>query len=323
MKRAYTSFTHLASSVNKDFSLAFTYIQVTNRFVRLTVFATIFPLFFNLSLSSCSPSDTISPDSDAHSSAREAASILNVDGFENSSQASFWLSELWTKDAGKVSSEQHRAGKQSMRFSWTPNQADGTNKMLHSELATRPLDIGETERWYGYSIYMPKSTMADDPESVILNQWHGFADPGAEDTYPPLLFTLEANNIIKVCYRSSDQPIKTLKQMFTKEKIIRLGTATFDQWVDYVVHVKWDPSGNTGILQVWKDGALVVNEQNISIGYLQQRKPYWKIGIYSWTGKSKLSERIVYYDEARIGGPLANYDAVKPGRNDNSAKDQH
>ncbi|QIP16694.1 hypothetical protein G8759_30655 [Spirosoma aureum] len=321
MNRAFTSFTYLTTSVNKNFSLVFTYIQATNRLVRLAVLTTLLPLFFNISLSSCTQADTISPESESHSSAREDASVLYTDGFENNQIANFWRTELRTPTAGLITSDKKRAGKQAMRFSWKSSQVNGTNDMLHSELAMGNTPIGETERWYGYSSYMPSSSMANEDQTVIVSQWHGHPDAGFEDSIPPLCIEIKSNDM-QLVYSASNKPIIKPLQSPTSMKRIDLGAAIFDRWVDYVVHVKWDPIGKTGQLQVWQDGVLLVNEQAISIGYIQNHKPFWKIGLYCWTGKSIYDEKVMYYDEARVGGPSANYDAVKPGRNDNSAKDQ-
>ena len=292
------------------------------RSIRLIMVTTLVSFFINISLSSCSQPDTIAPDSTvgAEEARLMAPSVLNADNFEGRKFNSFWIPELRTPTAGQLTTEQARTGKQAMRFSWKPSQYDGTNPTMHSELATAPLTNGETERWYGYSIYMPSRAMADDNETIVFCQWHGIPDPGFEDTIPPLAFYLEGGNQVKVYYRASNKPIKTLLQVPTSQKILRFGKATYDKWVDYVVHVKWDPTGKTGVLQIWQDGVLKADEQNISIGYPQQRKPYWKVGIYAWTGKSKYNERILFYDDVRIGGPTANYDAVKPGQASNSAR---
>jgi len=109
--------------------------------------------------------------------------------------------------------------------------------------------------------------MANDTEPVIISQWHGVPDDGVSHTVPPMAFTLEAGNKLTLTYRASSKPIVKVLQHPTSQKIIDLGTPSYDKWVDYVVHVKWDATGKTGVLQVWQDGALKVNEQNISIGY--------------------------------------------------------
>ncbi|QIP14685.1 hypothetical protein G8759_19750 [Spirosoma aureum] len=304
-----------STNKNKTFS------NLTTKALRLFILLVLIPLF-NLSLSSCSQSDSIAPESENHSAARENASILNVDGFESDKVGSFWSKELFTPTAGKLVNDLHRVGNQAMRFSWKPSQANGTNKMLHSELATSAIAPGDVaERWYGYSSYMPSASMAKDDQTVIVSQWHGVPDPGFEDSVPPLCIELNSDRL-KLWYCASNVAITKALQNSTSNKRLDLGAAIYDRWVDYVVHVKWDPTGKTGLLEIWQDGKRIVNEQGISIGYPQQRKPYWKCGLYCWMAKATYEEKSIYYDEVRIGGPSANYDAVKPGRNDNSAKVQ-
>jgi hypothetical protein len=283
--------------------------------VRVTIMLALITLFANLSLTSCSQSDTVAPQSEVtQSTARTNSKVINADGFEGSWFSNFWIPELRTATAGKISTDFARSGKQSMRFGWMPSQYDGTNTSMHSELGTDALKDGEVERWYGYSIYMPANKMADDNETIVFSQWHGVANAGEEDTVPPLAFYLEPNNQIKAYYRASNVAITKPLQVPTSQKILRLGTASYDKWVDYVVHIKWDPSGNTGILEIWQDGKQVANERNINIGYPQKYKPYWKAGIYAWTGKSKYAERVLYYDDVQIGNATATYDTVKPGQ---------
>lgn len=300
-------------------------VSLVNKVVRLAMLATLLPLFVNFSLSSCAQPDSISPNApeEVHSSAREMASVLNTDGFEDRQISKMWYKELRTPTAGLMTTEQHRVGKQAMRFSWKPSQYDGTNPTLHSELASKPLINGETERWYGYSMYFPSSSMANDNQTAIVTQWHGVPDPNFFDTVPPMAISVEPGNELSLIYRSHNAPItKQLVYPTSAQKIISLGTTPFDRWVDFVVHVKWDPTGNQGVLELWQDGVKKISERNISIGYMQQSKPYFKVGLYCWTGKSSRQERVLYYDDIRIGGPSANYDAVKPGRTNNSARPQ-
>lgn len=300
---------------------AATVISATSAFLKTGMIA----LFASLMLASCAKVDTIAPvatTTEEHSSAREDASLLNNDSFDDAKIGSFWGAELRTPTAGLSSNEQVRVGNKSMRFSWKPAQYDGTNNSMHSELLTKPLPVGETERWYGYSAYMPAASMANDSEPVIVSQWHGVPDPGFSDTVPPVAIYLNPDNKLTLVYRASSKPIEKLLQKPTSQKFIDLGQASFDQWVDYVVHVKWDPTSNTGVLQVWQNGVLKVNEQGISIGYPQINKPYWKVGLYAWTGNSSHTERVMYCDEVRIGGATATYNSVKPGRSNNSARIQ-
>lgn len=290
------------------------------RFSRTTILILGLSILSAFSLTSCSSTDDlVTPKTEVHSGAREAATVLNTDSFDDTKMGSFWYSELMTSTAGLLSAEQHRVGKKAMRFSWKASQADGTNKMLHSELATMYLTNGENERWYGYSSFMPSASMGNDANTVIVSQWHGVADPGYSDTVPPLRFELTSDKL-QIVYTASSKPITQLMQTPTSQKIIPLGAALYNRWVDYVVHVKWDSNGSTGVLQVWQNGVLKVDDQKINIGYPQKNKPYWKVGLYCWTGKSRAAERTIYCDDVRIAGPNADYDSVKPGLGDGSAR---
>jgi hypothetical protein len=193
--------------------------------------------------------------------------------------------------------------------------------MLRSELATQAIQPGETpERWYGYSSYMPSTSMANDNKTAIVSQWHGVPDDNTSHTVPPLAISIEPGNRVQVMYFASSKPIVKVMQHPTTKTTLDVGPAVFDRWVDYVVHIKWDATGKTGLLEIWQDGQQIVNKQNISIGYPEMRQPYWKMGLYCWTAQSVYTEKNIYYDEARIGGPSANYDTVKPGQSEGSAR---
>ena len=302
---------HIFSSIAPSFS------NRTTKGLRKSLSYMIGSLSLAMLMSSCSQPDSVTPQTEA-TAAREATTLLNKDEFETSKIASFWSTEIHGGEA-YMTKEQVRAGKQAMRFSFQLSKYDGTNSTAHTEIATTPLAEGETERWYGYSLYMSSASMANDPEPAILSQWHGVPDEGMAHTVPPLCFTLR-NNQLELAYTASYKPIVKALQNPTSSKLIDMGTVQYDQWVDYVVHVKWDATGKQGVLQVWQNGVLKVDEQNISIGYPESHKPYWKIGIYCWSGKAKASERVVYYDETRIGGTSASYDAVRPGRSNGTAK---
>ncbi len=289
------------------------------RLIRVAMFAVMIPFFF-----SCAQPDTIAPAAVATEayapSARESTSLLGTDNFEDKAIAKFWRTELRTANAGVITADKHRSGKQAMRFTWTPAQANGTNDMLHSELAVGGLQVDENERWYGYSSFMPSASMANDNQTVIVSQWHGQADPGFEDSVPPVAISVEPGNKLQVVYRASNVAITKPLQHPTTQVITDMGAAKFDQWVDFVIHVKWDATGTTGLLEIWQDGVKIISKQGISIGYPQMHKPYFKAGLYCWTGQSKFAEKAIYYDEVRIGGATSSYNDVKPGRNDNTAK---
>jgi hypothetical protein len=41
--------------------------------------------------------------------------------------------------------------------------------------------------------------------------------------------------------------------------------------------------------------------------------PYFKFGVYKWEWGTLASQRVIYYDELRVGNANSSYDEVKPG----------
>jgi len=83
-----------------------------------------------------------------------------------------------------------------------------------------------------------------------------------------------------------------------------------------VFHVKWSHKSD-GILQVWKDGQLIVDKKGPNT-YNDQVGPYFKIGVYKPDWKenpqaSNTDKRVLYFDQVRIGDNNAGYSAVTPG----------
>jgi hypothetical protein len=81
------------------------------------------------------------------------------------------------------------------------------------------------------------------------------------------------------------------------------------RWTDFVIHYK--PSDrSTGILEVWKDGALVV-QHNGPNTVRDKQGPYLKLGLYK--GTYSAPPKSVYHDELRVAsGPYAGYSDVAP-----------
>jgi hypothetical protein len=87
--------------------------------------------------------------------------------------------------------------------------------------------------------------------------------------------------------------------------------ATRGAWTDFVVHAKWSYTGTSGLLEVWKNGAQVVNQTGPNI-YNDQTNGYMKIGFYKWSWPSSIPVRIAYFDAVRIAGAGGNYATVAP-----------
>jgi len=114
-----------------------------------------------------------------------------------------------------------------------------------------------------------------------------------------------------------------------------------DKWTDWVVRIRWNywkvgtkdnkafmPVASTeniagsptaGLIQVWKNGKLIVDQSPVQIGAHDNAGPTFSAGLYKgWrTAADRASDpivdRLIYFDEFRYGGPNATYASVAPG----------
>lgn len=57
----------------------------------------------------------------------------------------------------------------------------------------------------------------------------------------------------------------------------------------------------------------VIDRQNMSNSYNDAAYPYLKFGLYKEKWGPSTSERVIYFDEVKIGDSNSNYDEIKPG----------
>ncbi|WP_338868576.1 heparin lyase I family protein [Spirosoma sp. SC4-14] len=246
------------------------------------------------------------------------SSVITADDFEEPQFPFYFLNQATNKSDISFSPEQSRAGNTSLKFHLTsqPNKLSPPgNYASRAELSTFSSNIDTTEAWYGFSMFVPAATMKNDAYPVLLMQWpssyFGYKGGYSYGT-PPILLILQPNSKLQLIYSYSPTTPVAPNQAAIGPSVTRnLGKITFDQWVDYVVHVRFSPAALTGILQLWQDGTPVVNEQRIRLGY-RAGKPLWKFGINCYTGSASHTEKTVYFDQIRIGTQTACYDAVAP-----------
>jgi hypothetical protein len=207
------------------------------------------------------------------------------------------------------------AGHKAVRFA-VPRAPDS----FRSEISL-PHEPGFHERWYGERILVPKEWVPDPARAVdIVMQWH--AIPGNwRATYPNLEISVGHTNwIIRQSFgNAQEKPTRTSLKL---AEPVRPG-----EWVSWVIHAKWS-SGDDGLLQIWKDGRLVVERQGINVYSTigEDYTPYLKTGIYrpEWhldkAGKREAFEnerpaatnKVIYATDVKIGSERARYEDVAP-----------
>ncbi|MFV8819475.1 polysaccharide lyase [Haliea sp. E17] len=197
----------------------------------------------------------------------------------------------------KVSSRYSRRGGYAMES--TISNSSSNKKRTEAIL---PGKIGKMQfgrdYWIGFSIYLPAGWTVPN-KMEILAQIHRTPDKGEAGGQPP------------VAIYSGSGEWKVTSQEWGGKQDWLLNSVYEDvgRWTDFVIHYRPSYTSN-GILEVWKDGALVAkrsgaNTAKDAIG------PYFKMGIYK--GTYSAPTKTVYHDELRIAsGPYASYADVAP-----------
>jgi hypothetical protein len=184
-----------------------------------------------------------------------------------------------------------------------------------------PHERGFNERWYGARMLVPAEWVFDSNRgNDIVMQWH--AIPGNwRATYPNLEISIGNTNwFVRQSYGTA-QTKPTRTNTILKDKV-KPG-----KWVSWVVHAKWSPRAD-GILQIWKDGRLVINLKgaNVYSSIGLEYTPYLKTGIYhpEWylnsdrkrkafkEEKAVAKNKVIFVTDVKVGRENATYKDVAP-----------
>lgn len=162
----------------------------------------------------------------------------------------------------------------------------------------------KSERWYGMSIFLPTSYIADPCEEILF-QWKGVnkvSQDGYSMSNPPLAM-LTKNGRWQLNIKPKDK--------FTN---IDLGTYEPNKWTDWVFHIKWSYEDD-GLLQIWKNGVLVLDRKGPNT-YYDLVGNFFKMGIYKYGWKegyySNTTQRTAYFDEFKVGNENSSFNDVAP-----------
>lgn len=234
--------------------------------------------------------------SNCNTSRRTESGILLESFFEGDTPLKGWDNDQHCCAYSVSQSTAHFSeGTHSLRL--TVRDSDSrTSGSIRSELVQEADEEG-AERWYGFKMYLEKWKVDNAGEHVF--QWH---PENARGSATISLWTSDGR------YQFVTNPDGGAND-YTD-----LGPIVSDSWVSWILHVKW-ADDNTGVLQLWKDEKLVIDRHHV----ITSTEPgaYFKLGInkFGWgTDSSSVSERVLYFDEVRIGNAHAGYAGVKPGK---------
>jgi hypothetical protein len=195
-----------------------------------------------------------------------------------------------------------RDGLYTYRFVVHPG--DFLNDGQRSELSATQAQTGGypgVQTWYAWSVYFPANYNPTPDAFNIFTQWHQTG-----------ISTKACRPGPNIAFRTSDntRPL-TLQMVVTGGPIpsgchtshidIRLGTLTFDRWIDFTFHVMWSPNPAIGFVQVFMDGQQVVPITHLATMYPNDGV-FVKQGIYRAP-----SDRVstLYEDAIRRGATKA------------------
>lgn len=193
-----------------------------------------------------------------------------------------------------------------------PDIAEGTRKPFY-------FSMGE-EYWIGFSIYAPED-LAPDTRRLTDVVFQMQASPDDGEIYRSPVFALEMDgDDWRIWRRWDERSLSPRENTFTGSDIVYqqpVGSA-YGRWTDWVIHVRWS-AGEDGLLQVWRDGQIVVDATGPNCSN-DERGPHIALGVYKWPWKPDAPAdwkfaadwRLFYHDELRIGDATAGYEGVAP-----------
>lgn len=230
------------------------------------------------------------------------AQVLHYEGFEDALNPDMWYYKVPKNMV--ISSEIAKEGKKSIKFFWESSyHVQGSNSSKHSEIEGIYAPVTERENWYSWNIYFPSQdedlvVNKPDTEPMIVTQWH----LRGGGTHPPMTLAIKDGKW-NFSYKWGKDFVDE------KDDGVSFGDAPFNKWVNVVVHVRWSTNtgtgnesrANDGLIEVWKDGKQYLRKKNIPVGFGDSGGkgwPYFKIGIYHFTGKAN-GKKVIYFDEVK------------------------
>ncbi len=218
-----------------------------------------------------------------------------------SDKAKKWrYSQMQTDQAGLVILDPKTPNNHVMQFMWQQGAGKqyDANTQKKAHLYSHFGQHNKQEEIWAFQIYFPEQGMEKDNQSEILVQWHAQPDRFESDRRPPIALD-NRNDQLTVTWLYDQQSWSFPGLSNRNSRHITLGKTPKNQWISFVFHIKWDPNG-AGMLRVWQDGNLKINQSNIAIGFNDQVGPYLGFGIYKFSNQSQYPKRRILFDNLRF-----------------------
>jgi hypothetical protein len=256
------------------------------------------PLMLTAVLFSCKKEDVQEPQSFETQSASAALAtspnIIFQDDFEGTSPFATYVRKQTSTSYGITQSTSPLySGSKVVRFELRDTDPEASGGTRSEVLFPEQTSLN---RWYAFAVYFPSAQYKYDTKDELISQWH--QDGG----------TTQAMSI----RTGKDRMYMRVKRTSDWETI-DLGALAKDKWQTIVMHVKHSP-GSDGVIELWLNGQKLVNRSGsnmYSTSGTNYVNPRWKLGVYkaNWNGTttSDTRERVLYYDNVRLGNENATY----------------
>lgn len=220
-------------------------------------------------------------------------------GMKNKSSTSkrWRYAQMQSNEAGVTITDPENKSNRVMKFLWQRNKGAGfdSNTQKKAHLYGEFGKDNKQEEIWSFNIYFPASGMKPDNKSEILIQWHAHPDEYEVTRNPPLALD-NRNDRLTLTWLYDQRAVTPPGFNRWFNNTADLGVTTKDQWINFVFHIKWDPNGK-GVLRVWRDNQLTVNQQNIAIGFNDKVGAYLGFGIYKFENDSQHDQRVILFDD--------------------------
>lgn len=232
----------------------------------------------------------------------------------------FALTAPWRYTMDSIGWEREITRTDQIKMVWSPLYKGLPSVEFNLHKADSPAVRGEIrqttqpnetdEYWYSWAEYLPSAYwVTGDGHNSITDQWHEIPDWHLGENWrsPPILKKILNNRYyINIMWDNDPDSVNTNADK-DGEVTLDLGPIIKDQWVKWIFRIKFSPT-NTGILQIWQNGSLVVDRVGMPNCFADKFYPYFKIGFYGnawccapWRATIPATERKIYIAGLKIG----------------------
>ena len=167
--------------------------------------------------------------------------------------------------------------------------------------------------WYSFAAYFPADEFVKDTEREIISQWYQRADKhlGEKSSSPATALRIKNDRFVLDTGFNADLVSDGVQE--GSKKKLDLGEVTKNTWHEFVFHFVHSYEED-GLIEVWHNGEKVITHRGGNM-YNNAVLPKWKIGLYKAafkSGASTLPNRVVYFDNIKVGNERASYEEMAP-----------